>query len=128
MKRAMEYVRWQLDNWWTRNYGRDWSICTCTMKIAHYLWRSWKRGAFLLLVLEFLPILFSLIVFLSFVGFICAVPLLCGAVTFYLFFHNFSLPVSITDFICPSNFPSGSIIWTGNFTPIFFVERSGGSE
>lgn len=108
MKRAMEYVRWQLDNWWTQNHGRDWSIYTGIMKIAHYLWRSWKRGAFLLLVLALLPILFSLIVFLSFFGFICAVPLLCGIVALY-FFRNFSFPLRITDFIYPSNCPSESL-------------------
>ena len=98
----MEYDRWELHNWRTETHGRDLSIFTTTKKVASYMWQSWTRGATVVLVLVFLPILFPLALFLSFVGFISAVPLLCGATACYLISRSFSLPACISGLFTPN--------------------------
>lgn len=110
MRRAMEYVRWELDNWQNQTYGSDMSIFTETKKVASYMWQSWRRGALLVLLMAFLPILFPLVLFLSFLGFISAVPLLCGAAGYYLIFRSFSLPSSVIELFNPPNHPSEGLI------------------
>ncbi|KAG0623786.1 hypothetical protein M758_3G202200 [Ceratodon purpureus] len=94
MTGATDFVRCELDNWRAPRHGRFMSIFTeKAKKVAIYVWQSRNRGAMLVLVSVFSPILVPLVLLWSFVGLLFAVPLLCAAAAYYLDFHNTVLQV-----------------------------------